>query len=74
MSMPILFATFLLKYDNNASVTAVVDSKKNDDENTIFLSKSVNFSCEYGLKRNIKNKITKYFNADCMSGKYIVTF
>ena len=46
MSMPILFATFLLKYDNNASVTAVVDSKKNDDENTIFLSKSVNFSCE----------------------------
>jgi hypothetical protein len=54
-------------------VTAVVESKKNDEEKTIFLSNSVNFSCEYGLKRIIKNKMTKYFNADCMSGKYVVT-
>ena len=44
--MPILFATFLLKYDNSASVTVVVDSKNNDDENTIFLSNSEKLSCE----------------------------
>ena len=44
--MPILFATFLLKYDNNASVTAVVDNRNRDDENTIFLSNSVKFSCD----------------------------
>jgi hypothetical protein len=53
-------------------VIAVVESKNKEEENTIFLSKSVNFSCEYGLKRTIRNNITKYFNADCITGKYAV--
>lgn len=56
-----------------ASVTAVVDNKNKDEENIIFLSKSVIFSFEYGLNRIIKNRMTKYFNADCIAGKYIVT-
>ena len=73
MSMPNFFEILLLKYDNKKSVAAVVDSKNSDDEKTIFLSNSVNVSCEYGLKRNIRNRITKYFNADCISGKYAVT-
>jgi hypothetical protein len=55
------------------SVTAVVDNKNRDEENIIFLSKSVNFSFEYGLNRIIKNKMTKYFNADWIDGKYVVT-
>jgi len=55
------------------SVTAVVDNKNRDEENIIFLSNSVNLSFEYGLNRNIKNRMTKYFNADCINGKYVVT-
>jgi hypothetical protein len=55
------------------SVTAVVDNKNRDEENIIFLSKSVNLSFEYGLNRNIKNRMTKYFNADWINGKYVVT-
>ena len=45
------------------SVTAVVDNKNKDEENIIFLSNSVNLSFEYGLNRNIKNRMTKYFSA-----------
>jgi hypothetical protein len=44
--MPTLCAMFLLKKDSKKSVTAVVDNKKKDEEKTIFLSNSVNFSCE----------------------------
>jgi hypothetical protein len=55
------------------SVTAVVDNKNRDEENIIFLSNSVNLSFEYGLNRIIKNKMTKYFNVDWISGKYVVT-
>jgi hypothetical protein len=51
----------------------VVESKKKDDEKIIFLSNSVILAFEYGLNRIIKNIITKYFNADCMVGKYFVT-
>jgi len=55
------------------SVTAVVDNKNRDEENMIFLSNSVNLSFEYGLNRNIKNRMTKYFSADWINGKYVVT-
>jgi hypothetical protein len=38
----------------------VVESKNKDEEKMIFLSNSVNLAFEYGLKRTIKNIITKY--------------
>ena len=61
---PTFLAIFLLKYVKSKSVNVVVESKKIDDENTIFLSNSVILAFEYGLKRTIKKIITKYFNVD----------
>ena len=69
---PTFLAIFLLKYVNSKSVNVVVESKKKDEEKIIFLSNSVILAFEYGLNRIIKNIITKYFNADCMVGKYFV--
>ena len=70
---PTFLAIFLLKYVKSKSVAVVVESKKKDDEKTIFLSNSVILAFEYGLNLIIKNIITKYFNADCIVGKYFVT-
>jgi hypothetical protein len=61
---PTFLAIFLLKYVKSKSVAVVVESKKKDDEKTIFLSNSVILAFEYGLKRTIKKIITKYFNVD----------
>ena len=61
-----------MKYVNKASETTVVDNKNIEDEKIIFLSKMVNFSLEYGLKRINKNIITKYFKAACINGRYTV--
>ena len=61
---PTFLATLVLKYVKSKSVNVVVESKNKDDEKTIFLSNSVILAFEYGLNRTIKNKITKYFNAD----------
>jgi hypothetical protein len=69
---PTFLATLVLKYVKSKSVNVVVESKNKDDEKTIFLSNSVILAFEYGLNRIIKNIITKYFNADCMVGKYFV--